>query len=113
MSNLCPCCGQPYSAAADLPAPEFVRSVDAKGRLTLPAEVIQTHGTRYRAILDGRIVRLQAGWDGKLAQPAFKARKSGSRRYLIPADLRQLAGIWSSRNAAIRRVGREVLVWRL
>jgi hypothetical protein len=76
MSNLCPCCGQPYSAAADLPAPE-------------------------------------AGWDGKLAQPAFKARKSGSRRYLIPADLRQLAGIWSSRNAAIRRVGREVLVWRL
>ena len=109
----CPHCGRPYALDPGALIPEFVRCVDSKGRVTLPADIIRTHGIRYRAILDGQFVRLQPRRDGKAAAPAFKARRSGSRRYLIPADLRQLAGIWAARNAAIRREGEEVLVWRL
>lgn len=101
----CPRCGQPFPAA---PFPEFVRAIDAKGRLTLPAEIVRTHGDRYAATWDGQVIRLEPDPSGR---PAAVVNRYGSRRLFLPVELRQASRCWPGRDAALRRAGAAVLVW--
>jgi bifunctional DNA-binding transcriptional regulator/antitoxin component of YhaV-PrlF toxin-antitoxin module len=104
----CPCCGQRLPGTDPTP-PEFVRSVDIKGRIALPAALLRSHGLAYAAIRDGLWVRLRPDPRGR---PTTYGGRGGWRRYTIPAPIRHDTGILPGRDAAIARVGDEVLIWR-
>jgi hypothetical protein len=112
MTNLCPCCGQPCPVASEpAPVPEWLRLVDPKGRVSLPAAVIATHGRYYSARSDEQRIHLRADLYGRRAVLIDQSRKN--YRYTLPIEWRERTGIRPGCQVAVARVGREVLVWRL
>jgi hypothetical protein len=115
MSNLCPCCGQRVPDASEPGAekitPEFLRLVDPKGRVSLPAAVIATHGRYYSARGDQQRIHLRPDLYGRRAVLVDPSREHF--RYTLPVEWRERTGIRPGMQVAVARVGREVLVWRL